>query len=183
VAYGILFLRLILGLTMAGHGAQKLFGWFGGPGPRGVGGFMSSLRFRTPFVTGLLLGASEFAGGTLLAAGLFVPFAALFVAVVMLNAIALVHWRNGFWNGNNGSEFPLLVWAGAVSLAAIGGGRLSLDALFGWADNLSGVWWGVGVAVVGALISLLTLTLWRRPETPATVVPEVEPQPRARRAA
>jgi putative oxidoreductase len=183
MAYGILFLRLVLGLTMAGHGAQKLFGWFGGPGPRGVGGFMSSLRFRTPFAVGLALGLSEIGGGLLLAAGLVVPFAALLVAVVMLNAIVLVHWPNGFWNGANGFEFPLLVWAGAVSLAATGGGRLSLDAAFGWADNLSGVWWGVGVAFVGAVVSLLTLTLWRRPETPAAVVPGSETQPQARRAA
>jgi putative oxidoreductase len=169
MAYGILFLRLILGLTMAGHGAQKLFGWFNGPGPQGVGGFMGSLRFRTPFFIGLVLGTSEFAGGTLLAAGLFTPFAALLVTVVMLSAIALVHWTNGFWNGNNGLEFPLLVWAGAVSLAATGGARFSLDAAFGWADNLSGVWWGVGVAIVGALISLLTLTVWRRPDVPAAL--------------
>ncbi len=175
MAYGILLLRLVLGLTMAAHGAQKLFGWFGGPGPRGVGDFVSSLRFRTPFVTGLALGTAELAGGTLLAAGLVVPFAALLVAVVMLNAIALAHWRNGFWNGNGGLEFPLLVWAGDVSLAATGGARFSLDAALGWADNLSGVWWGVGVAVVGALVSLLTLTLWRRPETPAAL-PEVKTQ-------
>jgi len=180
VAYGILLLRLVLGLTVAGHGAQKLLGWFGGPGPQGVGGFMASLRFRTPFLTGLLLGTSELAGGALLATGLLVPFAALLVTVVMANAIVLVHRRNGFWNSDNGLEFPLLVWAGAVALAAVGGGRFSLDAAFGWADTLSGVWWGVGVAAVGALCSLLTLTLWRRrPGAPA--VPEVEPQ--VRRAA
>ena len=89
------------------------------------------------------------------------------LAVVMLSAISLVHWPNGFWNSNNGLEFPLLVWASAVSLAATGGARFSLDAAFGWADNLSGLWWGVGVAVVGALISRLTLTVWRRPEVPA----------------
>src|SRR5579883_1649077 len=99
VAYGILFLRLVLGLTMAGHGSQKLFGFFGGPGPRGVGSFMSSLRFRTPFATGLVLGLSELGGGLLVAVGLVTPFAALALAVVMLNAIVLAHWRNGFWNG------------------------------------------------------------------------------------
>ena len=180
MAYGILFLRLVLGLTMAAHGTQKLFGWFGGPGPSGVRGLMASLGFRTPFAVGLLLGTSELAGGTLLAAGLLTPFAGLLLAVVMLNAISLVHLRNGFWNGDNGIEFPLLVWAGAVSLAATGGARFSLDRAFGWADNLSGVWWGVGVAVVGAVVSLLTLTLWRRPEAPAAASPEAETKlPRA----
>ncbi|MBV8079043.1 MAG: DoxX family protein [Actinobacteria bacterium] len=166
MAYGILFLRLVLGLTMAGHGAQKLFGWFGGPGPQGVAGFMGTLRFRTPRATGLLLGMSELGGGMLVAAGLVTPFAALAVAVVMLNAIALAHWRNGFWNTNGGFEFPLLVWAGVVSVAATGGARFSVDHALGWAGNLSGVWWGVGVLGVSALVSFLTLVLWRRPETP-----------------
>jgi len=82
----------------------------------------------------------------------------------MFVAIATTHWRNGFWNGAGGYEFNLLIVAGAAGLAAIGGGRFSLDNAFGWADNLSGLWWGVGVLGVAALGALGMLTLGRRPE-------------------
>src|SRR5438094_944030 len=158
MSYGIFLLRLVLGLTMAGHGAQKLFGSFGGPGLRGVAGFFASLRFRAPFLMAILAGCSEFFGGAFLAGGLFTPFAALAIAVVMLNAIGSVHIRNGFWNSAGGFEFNLLIWASAVAFACTGGARFSLDALFGWADNLGGLWWGVGIAAVSAAISLVTLS-------------------------
>ena len=82
----------------------------------------------------------------------------------MIVAIATAHWSKGFWNGNGGFEFNLLIIAAAAALAAIGPGRFSLDRAFGWADNLSGVWWGVGVLGAGALASLFMLTLGRRPE-------------------
>jgi putative oxidoreductase len=176
MSYGILLLRVVLGLTMAGHGAQKLFGSFSGPGLRGVEGFMGALRFRTPFLMAILAGASEFFGGLLLAGGLFTPFAALAIAVVMLNAIGTVHISKGFWNSAGGYEFNLLIWASAVALAFTGGARFSLDALLGWADNLGGLWWGVGVALASAVISSLTLGLMRHAETPAPAQ-EDEPAP------
>src|SRR5260221_2903314 len=161
MASGVLLLRLVLGLTMAGHGAQKVFGWFGGYGPRGTAGFFAGLRFRAPLGMAVMAGLAELGGGLLLAAGFLTPFAALAIAVVMLNAIGTVHFRNGFWNSAGGVEFPFLIWTSAVALAAIGGARYSLDAWLGWADNLSGVWWGVGVAVLGAAISLVTVVLGR----------------------
>jgi putative oxidoreductase len=170
MAYGILFVRLVLGLLMAAHGAQKLFGWWGGPGPRGVYGWLASSRFRGGWMPVAALVASEFAGGLLLALGLLTPFAALAIVSVMFVAIALTHWRNGFWNGAGGYEFNLLIVASATALAATGGGRFSLDNALGWADNLSGLWWGVGVLGVGALAALVMSTLGRRPEAPA--VPE-----------
>ena len=111
-----------------------------------------------------LLVAGEFGGGLLLAAGLFVPFAAFAIIAVMLVAIATTHWRNGFWNGAGGYEFNLLILVGAAALAATGGGRFSLDRAFGWDDNLSGLWWGVGALGTGALAALFMLTLARRPE-------------------
>src|SRR5439155_23275626 len=110
-----------------------------------------------------LLVAGEFGGGLLLAAGLFVPFAAFAIVAVMLVAIATTHWRNGFWNGAGGYEFNLLILVGAAALAATGGGRFSLDRAFGWDDNLGGVWVGVGALGAGALAAFLTLTVgWRR---------------------
>jgi putative oxidoreductase len=167
VAYGILFLRVVLGLTIAGHGAQKLFGWWGGPGLHGVHGWLRSLRFRGGWLPVALLVGAEFGGGVLLVLGLLTPLAALAVAAAMFVAIALAHWRNGFWNGAGGFEFNLLIIAAAVALAATGGARFSLDNAIGWADNLSGLWWGVGALGVAALGAFLVLTLGRRPEQPA----------------
>jgi putative oxidoreductase len=79
----------------------------------------------------------------------------------MLNAIIVVHWRNGFFNGNGGVEFPLVLATVAVSVAATGPGRFSIDRLIGWDDNISGVWWGVGVAAAAIVISFLTVTVFR----------------------
>ena len=89
-----------------------------------------------------------------------------------LVAIGTTHARNGFWNGAGGYEFNLLILAVATALAATGGGRVSLDNALGWADNLSGLWWGVGVLAVAALGAIAMLTIGRRPETPAVAEPE-----------
>jgi putative oxidoreductase len=128
MSYGILFLRFVLGLTVAAHGAQKLFGSFGGHGPRGTGGFFGTIGFRAPLLLALAAGTAEFGGGVLLASGLLTPLAVLAIAVVMLNAIGSVQWRNGFWNSKGGYEFNLNLWAVVVAIAAIGPGRFSLDA-------------------------------------------------------
>jgi putative oxidoreductase len=161
MSYGLLALRLVLGLVMAGHGAQKLFGWFGGGGPQGTGGMFGHLRFRAPVLMALVAGVAEFGGGLLLAAGLLTPLAALAIVGVMINAIVTVHWRNGLWATAGGYEYNLIIIAAAAALAATGPGRYSLDALIGWADDISGVWWGVGVVAVAALLSAATLTLGR----------------------
>jgi putative oxidoreductase len=184
MSYGILFLRFVLGVTVAAHGGQKLFGSLGGHGPRGTGGFFSTLGFRAAVLMAIAAGTAEFGGGVLLASGLLTPLAALAIAVVMLNAIGSVHWRNGFWNSNGGYEFNLNLWAAAVAIAAIGPGRFSLDALIGWADNISGLWWGVGVAGLSVLVSAVTLTLGRRhEETRETVQPAGEEEGGRRKAA
>ena len=161
MALGLLVLRLVLGPTLAAHGAQKVFAWFGGGGPNGTAGFFRGLGFRSPVLRAWLAGLSELLGGLGIALGLLTPFAALALVVVMLNAIATVHWRNGFWAGKGGYEFNLLILGAAAALAATGPGRWSLDRAAGWADNLSGTWWGVGVLVVGALVAAATLTAGR----------------------
>ena len=176
MSYGILFLRLVFGLIVAAHGAQKLFGSFDGPGLRGTAGSFSTLGFRAPLLMALAAGMAEFGGGLLLASGLLTPLAALAIAVVMLNAIDSVHWRNGFWNSKGGYEFNLALWAAAVAIAAIGAGRFSLDALVGWIDNISGLWWGVGVAGLSLLVSAITLTLGRRIDKPGETAPAAREQ-------
>src|SRR5438128_4091435 len=161
MSYGILLIRVVLGLTMAGHGSQKLFGWFGGPGPKGTAGFFGALGFRAPLLMALAAALSELAGGLLFALGFGTPFAALAIAIVMLNAIGTVHFQKGFWNGNGGYEFNLLILAVAVGIAAVGPLRFSIDHALGWADNLSGLWWGVGVLGAAFAASLVTLTAGR----------------------
>ena len=161
MSYGLLLLRLVVGATMFSHGAQKLFGWFGGGGPKGTAGFMGQLGFRAPLLMALSAGLGE-AGGLAFAAGFVTPLAALGIAVVMINAITLVHWSNGFFNGNGGLEFPLVLATVAIAVAATGPGRFSIDRALHWDDNISGVWWGVGVLGAAAVISLITLTVFRR---------------------
>jgi putative oxidoreductase len=171
MASGLLLLRLVLGVTMAGHGSQKLFGVFGGHGIKGTGGFFGNLGFRAPAAMALLAGLGEFGGGLFFAAGLLTPFAALALTVVMLIAIASVHWSKGFWATGGGYEYNLLILAAAVAVAATGPGRFSLDHAFGWDDNLCGFRWGAGALVAGVVISFLVLTLGRKPVAPAPAEP------------
>src|SRR3954468_1791214 len=97
MAYGILFLRIVVGLTLSAHGAQKLFGWFGGHGPRGTAGFFGeALGFRGPLTMALAAGTAELSG-LAFAAGFLTPLAALGIVVAMMTAIATVHWSKGFF--------------------------------------------------------------------------------------
>ncbi|MBA3245382.1 MAG: DoxX family membrane protein [Actinobacteria bacterium] len=158
MAYGLLLLRLLVGLAFAAHGAQKLFGWFGGGGPAGTAGFFASLGYRAPALLALLAGLAELGGGLLLASGLATPLAALALATVMLNAIVTVKWREGFLSGYELEATYLII---VVSLAATGPGRLSLDRALGWDDNITGTAWGSVVLVGAIVIAVVTTTLGR----------------------
>jgi len=136
---GLLLLRLVVGLAFAAHGSQKLFGAFGGGGPLVTAGFFQNLGFRAPLMMALLAGVSEFAGGLAFTAGIATPLAALALTVVMVNAVVTVHWAKGFWNGNGGYEFNLLLATVAVAVAAIGPGRFSLDRALRIDGNISGL--------------------------------------------
>ena len=160
MSYGLLLLRVVGGLTISAHGTQKLFGWFGGSGLRGTAGFFENVGFRPPLLLALLAGLGE-AGGLLFAAGFLTPLAALGMTIVMFNAIAVVHWSKGFFNGNGGLEFPLSLATIAIAVAATGPGRFSIDRAIGWDDNLSGLWWGVGVAAVAAVTATFVVTALR----------------------
>ena len=164
MSYGLLLLRVVVGGTMFSHGAQKLFGWFGGHGLRGTAGFFESMGWRMPLAMAFLAGLAE-TSGVAFALGFLTPLAALGIAVVMLNAIFVVHWRNGFFNSNGGVEFPLTLATVAVAVAATGPGRFSIDRLIGWDGNISGVWWGVGVGVAALAISFVTVTALRHRES------------------
>jgi putative oxidoreductase len=166
VSFGLLLIRAVFGLTLAAHGAQKLFGSFGGGGPSGTTNFFRSLGFRAPLLMAFVAGLGELAGGVLFALGLLTPLAALILTVVMLNAIATVHWKKGFFNSAGGYEFNLAILATAVAITAIGPGRFSLDGAFGWAETISGPWWALTVTALAALAALVTLTIGRTRTTP-----------------
>lgn len=153
---GLLIARLILGLAIAAHGAQKLFGWFGGYGPRGTGEFFAGLGFRPGVLFAVAAGLGEFVGGLLTAAGFLGPVGPALVMLVMLVAIFSVHWRNGFFASSNGIELPLLYLTAALGLAFAGPGRVSLDGLLGlpWQPQATAVWIAIAVAVALALGNL-----------------------------
>jgi putative oxidoreductase len=158
MSYGILLLRLVVGLAFVGHGTQKLFGWFGGYGPKGTGGFFASQGYRAPVLMAVLAGLAEAGGGTLLALGLATPLAGALLAIVMINAIGSVTFKKAFMLG---SELEIAYLTIAVSLAAIGPGRFSIDRAIGWDDDISGVWCGVAALGAALVVSFLTLTLGR----------------------
>jgi putative oxidoreductase len=127
---GLLLIRLVVGLSFAAHGSQKLFGWFGGYGISGTGGFMESIGIKPGKLMAALSGLGEFVGGLLLAAGLFTPYAGAVLAVIMLVAALKVHAAKGFFAQNGGYELTLLYAAVAVGLALIGPGQYTLLSLF-----------------------------------------------------
>jgi putative oxidoreductase len=123
---GALILRLPLGAILAAHGAQKLFGWFGGYGLDGTGQWMASIGFTPGVLMATLAGSAEFFGGIALVLGLLTRPAALVVAFTMAVAMT-VHLGNGLFVSNNGYEFALILLAASVALAFSGGGSLALD--------------------------------------------------------
>lgn len=126
-SYATLALRIPAGIIFIAHGAQKLFGWFGGYGLEGTGQWMESIGLAPGYLMALGAGGAEFLGGLALLLGLLVRPAAAVLALTMLVAIITVHLANGLFMSNNGYEFALALLAISVSLLISGAGRLSLD--------------------------------------------------------
>jgi putative oxidoreductase len=124
-----LTLRLGAGIIFAAHGAQKLFGWYGGYGLEGTAGWMASIGLEPGMLMAAMAGSAEFFGGLLLVTGLLVRPAALMLALTMLVAIVTVHLENGLFMSNNGYEFGLALLAISVALVFRGAGSLSADRL------------------------------------------------------
>jgi putative oxidoreductase len=129
VGLGLLIIRIVLGVTFVGHGAQKLFGWFGGHGIKGTGGFFESIGVKPGKVMAILAGLSELVGGALFAVGLLTPLSALLITGTMVVAIATVHGKNGYWVTGNGFEYNLLIIAVVIGVALVGAGQYSFDAI------------------------------------------------------
>jgi putative oxidoreductase len=132
---GILLLRVTVGLTMAAHGGQKLFGWFGGYGLDGTGRALETLGFHPGKRHALMAGLVEVGGGVLLALGLLTPVGAGLIASVMLVAALSAHVKQGFFITSGGYEYNLILGVAAVTVAFTGPGALSLDALLGFATG------------------------------------------------
>lgn len=127
--FDTLALRLAAGVIFTAHGAQKLFGWFGGYGLEGTAGWMASIGLEPGYFLALMAGSAEFFGGLFLIFGLLVRPAALVLAVTMLVAIFSVHFEHGLFMSNNGYEFALALFAISIALLVRGAGSLSADRL------------------------------------------------------
>lgn len=151
---GLLILRLVVGLTFAGHGAQKAFGWWNGPGIAGWRGAISHMGFQpVELFVALSIGA-ELVGGSLLALGLFTPLAATILVGQLVVIISKAHLPKGFWNTNGGYEYPLVLAASVIAITFIGAGSVAADHVLGLAfsDSVR-----AGFLLIGLLGGLLAL--------------------------
>ncbi|HUQ82764.1 MAG TPA: DoxX family protein [Gemmatimonadaceae bacterium] len=165
ISIGLLLLRLVVGFAMAAHGAQKLFGWFGGYGLAGTGGFFESLGFKPGRLFALAAGATEALSGLLVAFGFLGPVGPALMISVMIVAAVTVHWKNGYFATSNGIELPVMFAVAAVALAFTGYGIYSIDALTGL-DAMVTPLATVITLLVGVVGAVGNLSL-RRTEAPA----------------
>ena len=151
---GLLIARVVFGLLMAAHGAQKLFGWFGGYGLAGTAGFFEQLGFRPGKLFAGAAAGTELVAGLLVALGLLGPLGPALIVSVMIVAAATVHWQHGLFAQNNGIEVPLLYGVAALTLALTGYGVFSLDAALAltWSEPV--IWTVLAVGVVGGFANL-----------------------------
>jgi putative oxidoreductase len=162
-------LRAAVGLLMMGHGAQKLFGSFGGHGLAGTGQFFEALGLRPGRRNAMAAGLGEFGGGLLLVLGLLTPLGAAALIGVMMVAILTVHAPKGPWVTEGGYEYNALIIAVAFALAGAGPGAWSLDNAFGL--DLAGTGWALGAlgaGVLGGIAALLSARGAGRPDAVAT---------------
>jgi putative oxidoreductase len=164
----LLVLRVVVGLYVAAHGAQKLFGWFGGGGVTGTAGFFGGmLGFRPAKFWVVADGLAEFGGGILMTVGLLGALGPIGVGASMVTATLVVHWPKGPLAANGGYELTLTNLAGAVAIGVAGVGRYSLDHLFGTSLPL---WFSAAVAIlalVGVVVSIVSRqapALQKKPE-------------------
>jgi putative oxidoreductase len=164
--FGLLLLRLIVGLTIAAHGAQKLFGWFGGSGFSGTMKMQERMGLKPAALWASFVILGELGGGLSLALGFLTPLGAAGIIGAMFMAIAKAHWQNGFWNSKRGIEFPLQLLAVALAIGFTGPGNYSLDVLFGIALPTPLLF--VILALVALIVDIIGLAMSRAAATAAT---------------
>lgn len=177
---GRLLVRAVIGGLFIGHGTQKLFGWFGGPGPEGAERMARGLQMEPARESALAGGAAEAACGTMLAAGLGTPVAVAGLIAMMLTAIRKVHFKNGPWNANGGYEYNLVLIAALLGLVDGGPGDLSLDRVLRIHDT--GPAWALGALGAGAAASAAAVEIGRRAAARSTARAEAAAERQARTA-
>jgi putative oxidoreductase len=173
LSLGLLILRLVAGLTIAAHGAQKLFGWFGGSGFSGTLKMQERMGLKPAALWASFAILGEVGGGLSVALGFLTPLGAAGMFGAMFMAITKGHWRNGFWNSKRGIEYPLQLLAVAVAIGFTGAGSYALDALFGIA--LPTPWLFLILVLAALLVDIVGLVMGRS-ATPAAA-PAAMPAP------
>ncbi len=171
---GLVVLRTVVGLIFAAHGAQKLFGWFGGHGLKGTSAWLASMGVRPAQLWAVLAGLAEFLGGLGVFFGFATPIAAALVSAVMLAAIVLVHWPR-FWVSEGGIEYPLIIIAAAALLGLAGPGAIALDQILGTEAVLP----RTQTYLAGILLAVAAVLLLALLRTPARQVAGARAQARA----
>lgn len=123
---GLFLIRLVVGVLFIGHGAQKLFGWFGGYGLKGTAGWLESIGVRPGVVMAAIAGLGELVGGILFASGFLLWVGAFLIVATMVVAIATVHGKNGLWVTQDGFEFNLVLIVVAIGVALAGPGAYAI---------------------------------------------------------
>ncbi|WP_406424001.1 DoxX family protein [Streptomyces sp. NBC_01589] len=160
---GLLVLRLVAGLLIAGHGVQKVSFRLGGNGLAGGTEEFRHDGFRGGRITALAAGASQIGAGLFLASGLLTPMAAM-AAMGVMTVAGTVKWHNGLWVQNDGYEYPMVLVVASAVLALTGPGRWSADHILGltpWP-----LWVSVAAIVIGPASGLLTRVVLHRPPAP-----------------
>jgi putative oxidoreductase len=168
---GLLVLRLVAGLLIAGHGVQKVSFRLGGNGLAGGTEEFRHDGFRGGRLTALAAGGSQIGAGLFLAAGLLTPAAAM-AAMGVMTVAGTVKWHNGLWVQNDGYEYPMVLVVVSAVLALTGPGRWSVDHVLGWAPWP--LWVAVAAIVIGPASGLLTRAVLHRPPAPGRRTPHVQ---------
>jgi putative oxidoreductase len=161
---GKLIARVVIGGLFIGHGTQKWFGWFGGPGIDGASNMFESLGLRPGRRNAIAGSAAETIGGAALIAGALTPAAAASLIATMVTAIRTVHLKNGLWAANGGYELNLALIAGILAIVDGGPGKLSIDGALGIDDTGSG--WALAALGAGLVGSTAAIELGRRHREP-----------------
>jgi putative oxidoreductase len=170
---GRLIARLTIGGLFVGHGTQKLFGWFGGPGPEGTAQMMEKLELRPGRRHASAAALAETAGGAALALGALTPLAAAVLSGAMFTAIRKVHFQKGVWNTGGGYEYNAVLIAATAALAETGPGSPSIDSALG--IELRGSKWALAAIAAGAAGSELAIEAGRRAEQEPQRPPAPQP--------
>jgi putative oxidoreductase len=158
LAISLFILQLGVGLTFAAHGAQKVFGWWGGPGLAGWEGAMQHMGFRPARLFALTSALIELVGGLLLAVGFLTPLVAAILVAHAVVIIGQVHWSNGFFSTRSGFEFPLLLGIAAAAVGLAAPAPISVDAAIGFAIEPAA---RLVLVIAGLVVGLVTLSIPR----------------------